>query len=75
MSLNTEVKRHGRARLTRIAVYSDLHLEYAPVQLAQVDADVIVLAGDIAPKARGLAFARTTRGCTPGPPTSEAAGR
>jgi len=31
----------------RIHILSDLHLEFAPFQLVQLDADVIVLAGDI----------------------------
>lgn len=43
----------------RIALYSDLHLEFAPFSPPEVDVDVIVLAGDIAPKLNGLRFAST----------------
>jgi predicted phosphodiesterase len=37
----------------RIHILSDLHLEFAPFQLVQLDADVIVLAGDIHTGANG----------------------
>lgn len=38
--------------MPRIAVYSDLHLEFGPFQKPAVDADVVVLAGDIHTKHR-----------------------
>ena len=41
----------------RIAIFSDLHLEFAPFEPPKLDADVVVLAGDIAPKLNGLRFA------------------
>jgi predicted phosphodiesterase len=36
----------------RVALYSDLHLEFGPFPKPQVDADLVVLAGDINTKAR-----------------------
>ncbi len=42
----------------RIRVLSDLHLEFAPLALSEVEADVLVLAGDIAPGTAGLNWAR-----------------
>jgi predicted phosphodiesterase len=42
----------------RIAVLSDLHLEIAPFEPAQTDADLVVLAGDIDNGTRGLEWAR-----------------
>lgn len=41
----------------RLHLLSDLHLEFADYQPAVTDADVTVLAGDIAPKLRGLHWA------------------
>lgn len=43
----------------RVAVFSDLHLEFAPFELAALEADAVVLAGDIGPKLNGLKFAET----------------
>jgi hypothetical protein len=42
----------------RLHVLSDLHLERAPFQLGDVDADVIVLAGDVARGTAGVRWAR-----------------
>src|SRR3954471_16774039 len=42
----------------RLAVYSDLHLEIAPWQPPRVEADVVVLAGDIDNGTRGVEWAR-----------------
>ena len=42
----------------RIHILSDLHLEFAPFQTAQVDSDVVVLAGDIHVGAKGIKWAR-----------------
>lgn len=42
----------------RLLVYSDLHLEVAPFEPAPVDADVVVLAGDIGNGTAGLEWAR-----------------
>src|SRR4051812_27890809 len=42
----------------RIALFSDLHLEIAPFTPPQVDADVVVLAGDIDNGTRGLEWGR-----------------
>jgi predicted phosphodiesterase len=42
----------------RIRVYSDLHLEFGPFDPpSSADVDVVVLAGDIDVKGRGVAFA------------------
>ena len=46
----------------RIRIYSDLHLEFAPFEPPANDADTIVLAGDIANGAAGIAWARETFG-------------
>jgi 3',5'-cyclic AMP phosphodiesterase CpdA len=42
----------------RLHVLSDLHLEHAPFEVPQVDADVVVLAGDVAPGTRGIEWMR-----------------
>ena len=42
----------------RLHVLSDLHLEYAPFTPPAVDADVVVLAGDIAPGTAGIDWVR-----------------
>lgn len=42
----------------RIRVLSDLHREFGPVDLPDVAADVVVLAGDIDRSTRGVAWAR-----------------
>jgi predicted phosphodiesterase len=42
----------------RLLVYSDLHLEIAPFEPAPVDADVVVLAGDIDNGTAGMEWAR-----------------
>jgi predicted phosphodiesterase len=47
----------------RIHVLSDLHLEFAAFDLPDVAADVIVLAGDIHTRDRGLAFANQCARC------------
>jgi predicted phosphodiesterase len=44
----------------RIHILSDLHLEFAPFQLVQLDADVIVLAGDIHTGVNGFKWIRET---------------
>ena len=44
----------------RIRIHSDLHLEFAPFVPPENDADVIVLAGDIANGAAGVEWARET---------------
>jgi Icc-related predicted phosphoesterase len=41
----------------RLHVLSDLHLEFAPFEPPDVDADAVVLAGDLAPGVRGLEWA------------------
>src|SRR4051794_31624253 len=38
----------------RLHFLSDLHLEFAAFDMPEVDADVLVLAGDIAPRMKGL---------------------
>lgn len=43
----------------RIQIFSDLHLEFGPADLATTDAQIIVLAGDIAPGLAGLDVACT----------------
>lgn len=49
----------------RIRVLSDLHTEIAPLELPHVDADVVVLAGDIGVRTRGLEWARRAFPSTP----------
>ncbi len=41
----------------KLHVLSDLHLEHAPFEPVSVDADVVVLAGDIAPGTAGIEWA------------------
>ncbi len=47
----------------RIYVLSDLHLEFTPFVPPSVDADVVILAGDIDIGTRGLAWAQRTFAC------------
>ena len=54
-SLTGRPARLGRVRLH---VLSDLHLEHAPFAIPEVDADVLVLAGDIAPGGAGIEWMR-----------------
>ena len=49
----------------RLHVLSDLHLEQGPLQLGGVDADAVVLAGDIATGTRGVDWARGWAGDRP----------
>ncbi len=49
----------------RLHVLSDLHLERAPFTAPGADADAVVLAGDIARGARGIAWARKRAGGLP----------
>ncbi len=42
----------------RLHVLSDLHLEHAPFAAPRAEADVVVLAGDIAPGTRGVEWSR-----------------
>lgn len=44
----------------KILVLSDLHLEFGPLTIGDHSADVLVLAGDIHLKARGVQWARET---------------
>jgi 3',5'-cyclic AMP phosphodiesterase CpdA len=44
----------------RIRVYSDIHLERAPFSPPESDADLVVLAGDIANGAAGIEWAKAT---------------
>ncbi len=44
----------------RIQILSDLHLEVRPIDLPDVYADVVVLAGDIANGAAGIEWAKRT---------------
>ena len=44
----------------RIALLSDLHLSAAPMPFPQVEADVIVLAGDLGRPAQAVEWARAT---------------
>ena len=41
----------------KIHVLSDLHLEFADFELPEVEADVVVLAGDIAQGVNGIRWA------------------
>lgn len=47
----------------KLYVFSDLHLEFAQFDLAPSDADVIILAGDIDLKSRGVIWANDTFQC------------
>jgi len=49
----------------KIRVLSDLHREFGVTQLPQIDADLIVLAGDVATKQNGLEWIRQFVGTTP----------
>ena len=49
----------------RLHVLSDLHLEHSPFAIPEVDADVLVLAGDIAPGAAGIEWMRRHLGDRP----------
>lgn len=49
----------------RLWILSDLHLEFGPVELPPVEADLIVLAGDVHRGRRGLAWARERFATTP----------
>jgi predicted phosphodiesterase len=49
----------------RLHVLSDLHLEHAPFAIPEVDADVTVLAGDIAPGGAGIEWMRRHAGGRP----------
>lgn len=49
----------------RLHVLSDLHLKYAPFAVPAVDADVVVLAGDIDRGVRGVRWARAQFGAKP----------
>jgi predicted phosphodiesterase len=49
----------------RIRVLSDLHIEFFDLEPPEVDADVIVLAGDILTEHYGLAWARRVFPNTP----------
>lgn len=42
----------------RLHVLSDLHLEHAPFTVPEVDADVVILAGDVAPGTTGIEWMR-----------------
>jgi predicted phosphodiesterase len=48
----------GAGDPVRIRIYSDIHLEYAPFAPPENDADVVVLAGDIANGAAGIEWAK-----------------
>lgn len=49
----------------RIHILSDLHLEFAPFTPSQVEADVVVLAGDLHTRRNGLKWIRTSFPKTP----------
>ncbi len=49
----------------RLHVLSDIHLEHAEFSLPSTDADVVVLAGDIAPGTAGLRWAQDALGQRP----------
>jgi predicted phosphohydrolase len=49
----------------RLHVLSDLHLEHAPFTVPEVDADVVVLAGDVAPGTAGIDWMRRNLGDRP----------
>lgn len=49
----------------RVRILSDLHQEFGPTEIPRVDADLIVLAGDISTKQNGLPWIREFSGETP----------
>ena len=49
----------------RIHVLSDLHLEFGPIEIPKVDADLVVLAGDVHVKLHGIRWIRETFPTTP----------
>ena len=49
----------------RIRILSDLHREFGPTDIPKLDADLIILAGDIATKQNGLPWIREFAGQTP----------
>lgn len=49
----------------RLHVLSDLHLERAPFTPPEIDADIVVLAGDIAPGTAGVDWAHEWLGTRP----------
>src|SRR5260370_23780609 len=67
-ALRPKTRDHTRSPLAphgerlRIRIYSDLHLEFTPFEPPENDADAIVLAGDIANGAAGIARARENFG-------------
>jgi hypothetical protein len=42
----------------RISILSDLHLEFGPFTLPEVEADAVVLAGDVHVGVKGIAWCR-----------------
>lgn len=47
----------------KIAVYSDLHIEFCDFQPPTAEVDLVVLAGDISVRGRGVAWANETFAC------------
>ena len=47
----------------KLKIYSDLHLEFARFEPVPSDADVVILAGDIDIKSRGVSWANDTFQC------------
>lgn len=47
----------------KILIYSDLHIEFKGFEPPQVDADLVVLAGDISVRGRGVTWANETFDC------------
>ena len=49
----------------RLHVLSDLHLEHSPFEPAEVDAELVILAGDVAPGLAGVEWAKDAFGGRP----------
>lgn len=47
----------------KILIYSDLHIEFKDFEPPQVDADLVVLAGDISVRSKGVTWANETFDC------------
>ncbi|WP_282361084.1 metallophosphoesterase family protein [Pseudomonas sp. PS01300] len=47
----------------KVLIYSDLHLEFVGFEPPQLEADLVVLAGDISVLGRGVTWANETFGC------------
>ena len=52
-------------KLMKIRILSDLHREFGPTPIPSLEADVIIMAGDVATKLNGLPWIHEFRGDIP----------